>query len=155
MPAPEYLPHIDLLLQALRINRERLNSRSKIAIDTKLLRSLLQALATTMEFSEEFYLASYSDIAEAHSVGKVPDLHKHFVESGFFEGRFGAPPPVDEAFYTSMYKDVGQAVLRGDITSGAEHYLRTGAAEGRLPNESLRRSVDNWMSLLREESGRA
>lgn len=151
----EYLPHIDLLLQALRINRERLNSRSKIAIDTKLLRALLQALAARMPFSEEFYLEKYADIAEAHSVGKVPDLRLHFIESGFFEGRFGAPPPVDEAFYTTTYRDVGQAVLRGDIPSGAEHYLRTGAAEGRLPAEAMRSAVDNWMSLLREDGGRS
>jgi hypothetical protein len=155
LPAPEYLPHIDLLLHSLRINRERLNSRSKIAIDTRLLRGLLQALAASLPFSEEFYLASYADIAEAHSVGKVPDLHLHFIEAGFFEGRFGAPPPVDEAFYTATYRDVGQAVLRGDIPSGAEHYLRTGAAEGRLPNEDLRSAVDNWMSMLRDEAGRS
>jgi hypothetical protein len=150
----QYVPHIDLLLQTLRINRERLSSRSKIAIDTKLLRGLLQALAASMPFSEEFYLESYSDIAEAHSVGKVPDLRQHFIESGYFEGRFGAPPEVDEAFYTSMYKDVGQAALRGDIKSGAEHYLRTGAAEGRVPNALLRGAIDNWMTLLRDESGR-
>jgi hypothetical protein len=152
-PSP-YVPHIDLLLQTLRINRERLNSRSKIAIDTKLLRALLQALAASMPFSEEFYVESYSDLAEAHSVGKVPDLHLHFIESGFFEGRFGAPPPVDEAFYTSTYRDVGQAVLRGDVKSGAEHYLRTGAAEGRVPNEALRGTIDNWMALLRDEASR-
>lgn len=154
MSFPEYVPHIDLMLQALRINRERLNSRSKIAIDTKLLRGLLQAVAASMPFSDDFYLASYPDIAEAHSVGKVPDLRQHFIEAGFFEGRFGAPPPVDEAFYTSTYRDVGQAVLRGDIKSGTEHYLRTGAAEGRLPSESLRGAVDGWMSLLRDEASR-
>lgn len=155
MSPAKYVPHIDLLLQALRINRERLSSRSKIAIDTKLLRGLLQALAASAPFSEEFYLEAYADIAEAHSVGKVPDLHQHFLESGFFEGRFGAAPEVDEAFYTSIYKDVGQAVLRGDIKSGAEHYLRTGAAEGRIPNPAMRGTVEGWMMLLRDEGGRA
>jgi hypothetical protein len=146
----QYVPHIDLLLQTLRINRERLGSRSKIAIDTKLLRALLRALAARMPFSEEFYLATYPDLAEAHAVGKVPDLHEHFIESGFFEGRCGAPPEVDEAYYTGLYKDVGQAVLRGDIKSGADHYLRTGIAEGRVPNAVLRGAIDNWMALLRD-----
>ena len=154
MTPSQYVPHIDLLLQTLRINRERLNSRSKIAIDTKLLRGLLQALAASVPFSEEFYLEKYPDIAEAHSVGKVPNLHEHFVQSGFFEGRFGAPPEVDEGFYTNLYKDVGQAALRGDIRSGAEHYLRTGAAEGRVPNPALRSVIDNWMALLRDETNR-
>ena len=110
MQNPEYLPHIEPLLQALRVNRERLNSKSKIAIDAKLLRGLIQAIIARSPFSDEFYLDAYPDIAEAHAAGNIPDLHRHFVESGFFEGRFGAPPEVDEAFYTTYYKDVGQAV---------------------------------------------
>jgi len=152
LQTPEYLPHIDLLLQALRINRERLNSKSKIAIDAKLLRGLIQAAAARLPFSEEFYLRAYPDIAEAHAAGTIPDLQQHFVESGFFEGRFGAPPPVDEAFYTSFYKDVGVAVTRGDIVSATEHYLRQGASEGRLPNRQIKPEVDFWISLLRDDT---
>ena len=147
----EYLPHIDLFLRALRINRERLNSKSKIAIDAKLLRAILQALAEASGFNQEFYLASYPDIAEAFAAGEIDDLRQHFVELGFFEGRMGAPPPVDEAFYTSLYKDVGEAVLRGDVKSGAEHYMRSGAAEGRVPNPKLRAVIDNWVMTLRDE----
>lgn len=152
MQTPEYLPHIDLLLQALRVNRERLNSKSKIAIDAKLLRGLIQAAVARAPFSGEFYLQTYPDIAEAHAAGNIPDLHRHFVESGFFEGRFGMPPGVDEAFYTSYYKDVGQAVARGDIVSAGEHYLRQGAAEGRVPNKQIKPEVDYWISVLRDET---
>lgn len=152
MQTPEYLPHIDLLLQALRVNRERLNGRSKIAIDARLLRGLLQALAARVPFSGEFYLQAYPDIAEAHAAGNITDPHRHFVEAGYMEGRFGAPPAVDEAFYTSYYKDVGQAVARGDIASAAEHYLRQGAAEGRLPNRQVKPEVDYWISLLRDDA---
>jgi len=148
LQTPEYLPHIDLLLQALRINRERLNSKSKIAIDAKLLRGLIQAAAARMPFSEEFYLRAYPDIAEAHAAGTIPDPQQHFVESGFFEGRFGAPPPVDEKFYTSTYQDIGTAVRQGAIASGAEHYMRSGAAEGRLPCEAMRPHVEQWAALL-------
>ena len=89
MQRPTYLPHIDLLLQALRVNRERLGSKSKIAIDAKLLRSLIQAAVARQPFSEEFYQHSYPDIAEAYAAGKIPDLQQHFVETGFFEGRLG------------------------------------------------------------------
>jgi hypothetical protein len=152
LQTPEYLPHIDLLLQALRINRERLNSKSKIAIDARLLRGLIQAIVARMPFSEEFYLRAYPDVAEAHRAGTIPDPQRHFVDVGFFEGRCGTPPPVDEAFYTSYYKDVGQAVTRGDIASAAEHYLRQGAGEGRLPNRQIKPEVDAWMAILRDES---
>ena len=152
MQNPEYLPHIELLLQALRVNRERLNSKSKIAIDAKLLRGLIQAIIARSPFSDEFYLDAYPDIAEAHAAGNIPDLHRHFVESGFFEGRFGTPPVVDEAFYTTYYKDVGQAVARGDIASAGEHYLRQGAAEGRIPNRQIKPEVDYWISVLRDDT---
>ena len=150
MPQPAYIPHIDLLLQTLRINRDRLGSKSKIAIDAKLLKMLIQTMVANAPFSEEFYKQNYPDLAGAQTAGQIPDLHQHFVETGFFEGRFGAPPPVDEAYYTSTYKDVGQAVLKGDVMSGTEHYLRSGAAEGRVPNEEIRTELEAWMLVLRE-----
>ena len=126
------MPHIDLLLQSLRINRERLNSKSKIAIDAKLLRMLLQALAASVPFSAEFYLKAYPDIAEAHAAGQIEDLRRHFVELGFFEGRMGCEPPVDEAYYTSQYKDVGAAVAarRRAVRRRALHALRRSRRPG-------------------------
>lgn len=150
MPQTPYIPHIDLLLQALRINRDRLNSKSKIAIDAKLLKTVLQAMIAAAPFNEEFYKQNYPDLAAAQAAGQIPDLHQHFVETGYFEGRFGAAPPVDEAYYTSTYKDVGQAVLKGDVSSGTEHYLRSGASEGRVPNEEIRSELEAWMLVLRE-----
>lgn len=150
MPQPPYIPHIDLLLQALRVNRDRLNSKSKIAIDAKLLKTVLQAMVAGAPFNEAFYKQNYPDLAAAQASGQIPDLHKHFIETGYFEGRFGAAPPVDEAYYTSTYKDVGQAVLKGDVTSGTEHYLRSGASEGRVPNEEIRAELEAWMLVLRE-----
>ena len=154
MPGTVYLPHIDLLLQALRINRERLASRSKIAIDARLLRALLQALAATLPFSSEFYLKTYPDVADAYAAGKIPDLHQHFIESGYLEGRQGHAPEVDEDYYRATYRDVAQAVEKGELVSGTEHYLRSGAAEGRAPNQPTQLAIDSWMSLLRDDSAR-
>ena len=150
MPQTPDIPHIDLLLQALRVNRDRLNSKSKIAIDAKLLKTVLQAMVAGAPFNEAFYKQNYPDLAAAQASGAIPDLHKHFIETGYFEGRFGSAPPVDEAYYTSTYKDVGQAVLKGDVTSGTEHYLRSGASEGRVPNEEIRSELEAWMVVLRE-----
>ena len=154
-PTAEYVPHIDMLLQALRINRDRLNSKSKIAIDAKLLRMLIQSLVAKAPFSAGFYTGTYPDIAEAHASGSITDLHRHFIEAGFFEGRFGAPPPVDDAFYTDHYDDVREAVENGDVTSASDHYMRSGAAEGRVPQPALKPLVDSWNLLLREDAARA
>lgn len=144
-----YVPHIDLLAHAMRIHRERFNSRSKVAIDAKLLRLILQHLVSHMPFSEEFYCATYADIAAAATAGHIPDLHRHYVETGYFEGRLGAPEVVDEAFYVATYADVATAIERGEVGSGAEHYGKSGAAEGRIPSPAMQPEIDAWMSLLR------
>ncbi len=154
MPTTDYFPHVDLILHSLRINRDRLSSKSKIAIDARLLRLMLQTIAATLPFSEEFYMEQYPDIAEAYAAGKIPNLHQHFLDSGYLEGRIGNPPDVDEAYYLANYKDVGKAVASGDVANGAEHYKRAGAAEGRVPNASTRQTIDNWMAVLRDETGR-
>lgn len=143
-----FLPHIELLLQSLRISRDRLNSRSKVAIDTRLLRTMLQCLARQLPFDAKFYLANNPDIAAAHTAGTISDLREHFLEAGFFEGRFGAEPPVDELFYAASYQDIGTAIRRGDIVSGADHYMRSGAAEGRVPSEGMQSEVERWAAVL-------
>ncbi|WP_264712101.1 hypothetical protein [Limobrevibacterium gyesilva] len=117
-----------------------------------MLRFLLQTMVADSPFSEEFYLETYPDIAEAYAAGQIPDLKRHYVELGFFEGRMGAPAPVDEAYYTSLYKDVAAAVQRGDVKSGAEHYQRSGASEGRIPNAQLKALVESWAAVLRDEA---
>jgi len=133
----------------MHITRERLNSRSKIAIDAKLLRQILQSLVGLMSFSEPFYRQMYADLAEAAAAGRIPDLHRHFVETGFFEGRLGAPPDVDEAFYLATYPDVASAIERGEVESATLHYMRSGIAEGRIPSAALRPEIEVWMNLLR------
>ena len=143
-----FLPHIDLLLQSMRISRERLCSRSKVAINTRLLRTLLHALAGQLPFDPDFYLAQNDDVAAAYETGEITDLRRHFIESGFIEGRFGAPPEVDETFYADTYKDIGAAIRRGDILSATEHYVRAGAAEGRIPCEAMRPEVQRWAAAL-------
>lgn len=154
MSATEYFPHIDLILHSLRINRDRLSSKSKIAIDARLLRLMLQTIAAKLPFSDDFYMVNYPDLAEAYAAGKIPNLHQHFVDSGYLEGRIGSPPNVDEGYYLGAYKDVGKAVSAGDVANGAEHYMRAGAAEGRVPNAATRQMIDNWMAVLRDETGR-
>lgn len=149
MQPPDYLPPIDLLATAMHIPRERLNARGKIAIDAPLLRMMLQTLASLMPFSEAFYRSAYPDIAEAAATGRLTDLHQHFVETGYFEGRLGAMPDLDEKFYLANNPDVAVAIQRGDVASAGAHYVRAGAAEGRAPSAELLPQVEAWMRLLK------
>lgn len=150
MPQAAYLPNIDILLRGMRISRERLNSRSKIAVDAKLLRALIEALVHQVPFDETFYLATYPDLAQARLDGTISDARAHFVETGFFEGRSGAPVEVDAGFYIREYPDVAHAMREGSVASAAEHYAKTGASEGRLPNPAAKKEIEAWMRLLRE-----
>lgn len=152
MPTIAYLPHVGLILKSLRIGRERLGGKAKVAVDPRLLWAILSAAATAAPFSAEFYKKTYPDLAEAHASGRLPDLHRHYVETGFFEGRLGACPDVDETFYLSRYPDVARAIARGAFASGRDHYVSTGAAEGRVPNPILQPAVDAWTALLRGDS---
>lgn len=150
MPNDTYLPHIDLLLAAMRIERERLSGHAKIAVDADLLRALIQLAAAQLPFSGSFYRATYPDIAAAYAAGAIPDLHRHFVSTGFFEGRAGAPPKMDDAYYAATYPDVAQALGNGEVASASDHYVRSGAAEGRAPNAGAKPEIDGWLTLLRQ-----
>ncbi len=152
MTETPYVPHIDLILQALRVGRDRIGTRAKIAIDARLLRKLLMTLAASLPFDETFYLSNYPDLADAHGAGAIRDLRTHFVEVGFLEGRIASRPEVDEAYYTTTYPDVAQAILRGDVASGTEHYMRAGIAEGRVPNPALLEAIESWFSVLRDDA---
>ena len=150
-----YFPHIEQILAALHISHGRLDGHSKVAVDVRLLRAVLQAVAARLPFDEAFYLTTYPDVAEAHRQGAIADPHQHYIERGFFEGRLGIAPEVDEAFYTARYKDVAKAVARGDVVSAAMHYQTSGIAEGRVPNAATQPVVDYWAAILQGDSGRA
>jgi hypothetical protein len=145
----DYFPHVDLILQSMRIDCERLNGRGKIAIDAPLLRLLLQSAVARLPFSAPFYLATYPDIAAAAASGQITDLHRHYIDTGWFEGRMGSPPEVDEAAYRGAYADVADAIAEGRVRSAHDHYMQSGAAEGRVPAPALAGVVAQWMRVLR------
>ena len=147
-----YLPHVDLLMQALRISRDRLDSRSKVAVDPRLLVQVLRQIVAAQPFDESFYLTTYEDVATAHNRGEIGDLHRHFIEAGFLEGRLGAAPVVDAAYYVATYPDVGRAIAAGQIGSAEEHYIQRGAAEGRAPDAATAEQVERWMTVLTPEA---
>lgn len=152
MPEVPYLPHIEMLLQSLRISRDRLDSRSKIAVDPRLLVHVLREIVKALPFDEGFYITTYDDVAEAHGRGEIGDLHEHYIQAGFFEGRMGAEPEVDSAYYQATYPDVGQAIAAGTIASALDHYVQRGAAEGRAPSPAVAPDVERWTVVLRPDA---
>jgi len=76
---------------------------------------------------------TYRDVDEAISLGKFDTAREHYVETGYFEGRFPRKILVDEQWYVATYSDVAEAIKRGRFVKAQEHYEKDGYREGRLP----------------------
>jgi hypothetical protein len=74
----------------------------------------------------------------------------HYVSFGFFEGRRGATPTVDESWYRRTYSDIAAAVRKGDIASGSEHFLTIGAEEFRAPSAAHLPDAMDWKKACGE-----
>jgi len=83
----------------------------------------LELLRGSQLFDEEYYRATYPDVAAS----KV-DPARHYLTRGASEGR--AP---SAAFSTAAYLDRYPDVLRSGFNA-LVHYIRVGASEGRSPN---------------------
>jgi hypothetical protein len=143
------LPNGRVLLSGMMLTSERLRSGTKAAVSVQVLRAILTAAITRLPFDESFYLATYPDIREAHSAGRINDLHEHFIEDGYLEGRLGTDPVVDEDFYREAYPDVASAMDSGKVASAFDHYITAGCFEGRYANEAEMASIKPWLELLK------
>jgi hypothetical protein len=129
------------------LTHERLQTGSKAAIALPLLREILMVVVSKLPFDEEFYLSTYPDLRAACDRGDISDPKTHFVEVGYFEGRFGAKPNVDEEFYKETYPDVAEAITNNDVESALEHYMRAGAVEGRFATPEDKQVMTRWLNL--------
>jgi hypothetical protein len=144
-----YVPPYDAVLNAIGTSRSELEDASKVTIPVELLRFLLQIAVAHSDFNEEGYLAANPDVAAALKSGEIDSARLHYVGFGFFEGRTGATPNVDERWYTKTYPDVGSAVKAGQIKSATEHFAVVGASEGRSPSVRYTQDAEQWKKALR------
>jgi hypothetical protein len=99
------------------------------------LHQLLRRLIPSIQVDEGWYRERYGDVDEAIRAGKFDSAQDHYIDVGYFEGRFPRQVVVDEEWYCSAYLDVSQAIRRGQIQSAREHFEKQGFHEGRLPFE--------------------
>jgi SAM-dependent methyltransferase len=98
-------------------------------------------MSTFKVFDEQWYLATYPDVAAAVRQGHFASALEHFKQYGIVEGRFPCAAKADrtpttmagfdEDLYLAAYSDVAEAVRAGTIASGYVHWLQYGKAEGR------------------------
>jgi hypothetical protein len=139
-----YIPHYDAILHAIGTSRKDLNGQTEITIPVSLFKHLFQIALVHSDFNLAGYLAENRDIQEAAKKGQVPDPKMHYVGFGFFEGRRGATPAVDEPWYRRTYPDIAAAIRKGDINSGSEHFNMKGGEEFRAPTADHVDDAKKW-----------
>ena len=122
-----------------------------MSVPSPLIRLLLQIAVTHSDFNEDGYLTANPDIKDAIRRNSVDSAFAHYVGFGYFEGRLGATPEVDEAWYLKAYPDVSQALALGNVTSAQEHFNVIGAGEGRSPNPAYVAEAFQWKKALAPE----
>lgn len=90
-------------------------------------RSILKIIRKSQKFDREYYLATYSDVADHPEWKRKPELH--FIKFGAMELRDPAPW-FDTQFYVQANPDVNEEAINPFV-----HYILHGSAEGRQPNE--------------------
>jgi len=123
-----YVPPFDSLLQAIGMTRAEFESSTEVTIPSELFKLLLQVAVVNSDFNEAGYLRANPDVAEAVREGSPDEARIHYAGFGFFEGRGGATPEVDESWYLHNYRDVANAVGSGQIGSASEHFRVIGAS---------------------------
>jgi hypothetical protein len=94
---------------------------------------LLRQVVKQVDVDEDWYLASYTDVAEAVRSGALKSARSHYVRAGYFENRLPRPVKVQEDWYMAEYPDVAVAIRNGAFTSATHHFESDGFKEGRLP----------------------
>lgn len=94
---------------------------------------LIRRLIAGIDVDAHWYLQRYPDIANAIRQGIVQSPKSHFVNDGYFEGRFPFAIRVDESYYLEHNPGVAEYVAGGDLESGQQHFNENGYQEGRLP----------------------
>jgi hypothetical protein len=143
-----YVPPLDSLLNAIGITRNEFENSAEVVIPTELFKLLLQVTVANSDFNVKGYLTTNSDVAEAVRSGSIEDARNHYVGFGFFEGRGGATPEVDEAWYLNTYIDVAEGVRSGQIKSATEHFEVIGASEGRSPSAEYCLAAEQWKKAI-------
>lgn len=143
-----YIPPYDNVLHSIGTSREALQSEANVTVPLKLFRFLLQIAVANGDFNEAGYLAANPDVADAVRSGTIENARLHYIGFGYFEGRKGGTPEVDERWYLRSYPDVASAVKAGRVGSAREHFTMAGAAEWRSPSPHYEADALQWKRAL-------
>ena len=117
--------------------------KETITVSKSVFDLILKMALTTIEFDEKKYLAANPEVMGPVRNGELT-ARQHFCAYGYFEGRKGWLPTVDDVWYRKKHKDVDEAIGNGHISSAQEHFESSGASEGREPSSKLSTIAALW-----------
>lgn len=131
-----------LLFRLLGITPDQLQHET-ITVNAKALRRLLQEVALGQMFDPEFYAQTYPDLEVARLEGRLSNLHDHYIQTGFFEGRLPSEPPFDAEWYATYYSDL-KGEFGTDRAALQNHFRTAGLAEARAGTEDSLPATETW-----------
>lgn len=149
-----FVPPFELLLAEIGLKPAGFSGQDRIAVPRPLLEFMLRLLLRHAAFNEANYLEKNPDVRAAIARGELRSGREHYVALGYFEGRIGGGPPVDETWYLRAYPDVAEAVRLGVVPSATAHYDTAGGQEWRVPDARLAPEVNAWRGALRRSAAR-
>ena len=144
-----FVPSAESLLNALNLDEHSFEKSTTVQVPGTLLKLLLQIALVAADFDEEGYLMANPDVKKAIDKGTVESGHVHYIGFGYFEGRRGGGPTVNEKWYLTKYPDVADAVKAGLVRSADEHFHTIGAGEGRSPGPEYETDAMQWHEVIR------
>jgi hypothetical protein len=139
-----YVPPLNAILHNLSITKEKFDGAETVEVPRALFIFLMRIALANSDFNEPGYLAANPDVATASKNGTVQNPLLHYIGDGYFEGRQGGVPALDEKWYLRTYQDVADAVKRRTTHSALQHFSTVGAAELRAPAEAYRNDAVQW-----------
>jgi hypothetical protein len=103
-----FVPSIEALSNKLNFDRSSLDQDGTVRVPTAMLKFLLQIALTAVEFDEGAYLKENPDVAEAVERGEIASAYMHYIGYGYFEGRSGGGPEVEEDWYLQKKSRCGE-----------------------------------------------
>jgi hypothetical protein len=143
-----YVPPLESLYRHLAVRQLAFDGEQQVQLSSKFFKFILQLAIAHCDFDEGDYLDKNPDVRKAVERGEVESGFVHYVEYGYFEGRRGGIPSVDEKWYNKQYPDVAAGIAAGKIKDATEHFYSIGAAEGRSPNQANEIEAAQWKKVL-------
>ena len=145
-----FTPRFEALLALMALDRAAYAKAEKVLLDKDLFEFLVRVMLLAGDFDEAAYLEANEDVRAAMLRGEIKDPFVHYLNSGYFEGRDGVWPTVDESWYLKRYPDVADRANSGDLLSAQAHYRSSGHTEWRIPNPEAREALAPWRAVLEQ-----